>query len=302
MKEHLSSNQNEWLDKRRVLGIGASEAAIIMGVSRFKSPFQLWHEKLGLDVGDTANEQARRIGLLQEPTIAQLFAEEATPKRIIINPPPYTIYQSDTDEFMIATLDRLQTHPDYAINLPVELKTAHWNLKGDWQSEPPLEYMVQVQHQLAVTGAPMGSVAALVGGLTFLWCDIARDDEFIALLREQERLFWQSLMEQREPPIDGSVQTKKTLAKLYARDTGEIVVLPPEAIEWDNDLQAAKEKIKGYELQALTAENKLKAALKDASAGELPNGTIYTYKLQESKTYTVAAKAYRVLRRKGAKA
>lgn len=299
MKEIPCNDKATWLEQRRGLGIGASEAAVIMGVSRFKSPFQLWHEKLGLDAESDKDKEAREWGLLLEAPIATRFAQDADPKRIIIAPPPYTIFQSDDHPYMIATLDRLQRHPQYPDPLPLELKTAHWNLKGDWQSEPPLEYMVQVQHQLAVTNAPMGSVAALVGGMEFLWCDIERDEQFIALLTEQERRFWHSLIEHKEPPIDASQQTKATLAKLYARDTGEIVALPVEAIEWDNALAKVKADLETLGEKKDFYENQIRAALRDATAGELPNGVIYTYKRQETHGYVVAPKAFRVLRRKG---
>lgn len=300
MKEHFFKNEAEWLEGRRGLGIGASEAAMLMlPDARFGSPFKLWHEKLGLRVDEGRYKKEREFGLLFEPTIATLFERDAEPHRAVIGLPPHTIYQSDEYPYMIATLDRLQRHPDFADPLPLELKTAHWNLRGDWQSEPPVEYMVQVQHQLAVTGAKMGSVAALVGGVEFLWCDIERDEVFIDLLRKVEGQFWQSLIDKIEPAVDGSDHTRKTLAALYARDTGEIVALPPEAIEWDNERLALKEQIEKLEERAQEIDNKFKAAIKDASAAELPNGVIYTYKLQTAKEYTVASKTYRVMRRKG---
>lgn len=306
MNEILCTDEADWLATRRGLGIGASDAAVILGASRFKSPYQLWHEKLGLQVVSPEETEAQEWGKTLEEPIARKYERET--KRKVLKPPAWMILQDDTYPYMFCTLDRmlgtLPDRPEFSNqNIPLELKTAHWLLKGNWAEEPPLEYVIQVQHQAAVTGAPFVSIGALVGGSSFLWVDIARDDDFIAQLREMEGAFWASLKTGIPPPIDGTDATRATLKALYTRDIGTVVALGGEAIQWDNDLAAVKEKIKTtlapIKLEETRLENLLIAAIGNASAGTMPNGVVYTYKTTKRGSYTVAETEYRSLRRKG---
>lgn len=302
----LCKDEAEWLETRRTLGIGASDAAAILGVSRFKSPYQLWHEKLGLQVVSEEETEAQEWGKTLERPIVKKY--ERKTKRTVEKPNRFLILQDEQFPYMFCTLDGLITscpdRPEVGTRrIPLEVKTAHWLLKGNWKEEPPVEYVVQVQHQAAVTGAPFVSIGALVGGSEFLWCDIERDDEFIAQLRQLERDFWESLKAGIPPPIDGTASTRATLKALYARDIGTVVGLGGEAIQWDNDLIAVKKQIDEakapLEKEKARLENLFIAAIGHATAGTLPNGTVYTYRTTDRGAYTVAPTSYRSLKRKG---
>ena len=71
MKTVTYANRSEWLEARRG-GIGGSDAATLLGVSKFSSPYKLWAEKTGRDIGDFDNPYMRR-GRALEPVIADLF-------------------------------------------------------------------------------------------------------------------------------------------------------------------------------------------------------------------------------------
>ncbi len=43
----MKQNTNDWLAWRRK-GLGASDAPIVLGLSEYKTPFQLWQNKLNL--------------------------------------------------------------------------------------------------------------------------------------------------------------------------------------------------------------------------------------------------------------
>jgi hypothetical protein len=59
----------------------------------------------------------------------------------------------------------------------------------------------------------------------------------------------------------------------------------------------AKEDIKEAEARKLAAENLIKAAIGEASFGDLPDGARYSWKQQSRKECVVAASTFRVLRR-----
>ena len=62
----------------------------------------------------------------------------------------------------------------------VELKTAAFKKLHEWtDSEPPQAYWAQVQHQLYVTGFPIGWLFGLVGGRHLHVFRIERDEEFM---------------------------------------------------------------------------------------------------------------------------
>lgn len=300
MKEYTTSVREDWLKQRRITGIGASEAPIILGLSHFKSPFQLYHEKLGLEVESDAEVESREWGLALEDPIAARFEKET--KRMVYKPPVYTIYQNDEHPFMIATLDRWQ-HAEcdgVVVPSPLELKTAHWNIRSRWEEEPPIEYIVQVQHQMAVTGAPMASIAALIGGMEFLWCDVKRDDELIAQLIRLESEFWMQCIAQTPPPVDGSDETRATLKALYKKETGLVVPLPIEVLEWDSEMVAAKAIIDEQQKRLDLNKNRIINAIGSATAGQCSNGLMFTYKSQTRPATVSKESTFRVLRKKGA--
>lgn len=290
-------DETAWLDARRN-GIGASEAPMILGLSPFKSRLHLFAEKLELVEPDDTEREILYWGKTLEAPIAERYA--TVTGRKVQREAPYTLRRSRQHAFMVATLDAL-TWPEPQQIAPLEIKNVGAYRADDWHEEPPLHIQVQVQHQLAVTGYQRASIAALVGGNRLIWMDVTRNDRFIAALIEKETEFWQRLLAHDPPPVDGSESARDILRKLYPRETpGLVVNLPGEAVDWDTELQQVKKAGKDYEDKKLELENKIKAAIGEAEAGILPNGTSYTWKASERKGYVVEATVTRTLRRKEA--
>jgi predicted phage-related endonuclease len=66
-------SREEWLTARK-RGLGASDAACVLGMSRFRSAYSLAVDKLTNTVDATQDETAE-WGIRLEPAIAQKFAE-----------------------------------------------------------------------------------------------------------------------------------------------------------------------------------------------------------------------------------
>lgn len=321
----------DWIGARGT-GIGSSDAPVILGLSKWKSPVALYYEKRGLREPSHGESEYMEWGLALEPAI--IAGYERITKRRVADPTflfdhfapevRYTLAR-DTD------LPYLVASPDAAVQ-PIVDRSAEGGLdasahevaappvfgepgvlevknvdvsKGklwDEAQEPPIEYIVQVQHQLMVTGAQWGSIAALVGGNRFLWADVKRDDELIAMIRKLEVEFWTACLKGEAPPIDGSESTKDVLARLYPKDTGEVIQLPEEAFEWDRQSRLASKTMKEAKKQKQEADNKLRAAIGDATVGLLyPNGFLtYSWRYQKRKAHQVKESEFRVLRRHGA--
>ncbi len=301
MLQKATAARDAWLEARRS-GIGASDAAIILGVSKWKSPLQLFAEKTGLADVTEDEKDWLRWGHRLEPVIADAYEEETG--RTTYDPGDFEIQKSADAPWMIATLDRLVTGWSTDRHVPpveapgvLELKTTSAWRREDWKDEPPLAYQIQLQHQLAVTGHLWGSIAVLIGGQTFQWTDIRRNDLFIEQMMAAEERFWKRVQRREPPEPDSSVSTTKILHALYPKEENDAIDLPIEAVEWDKDRALAAEIIKTQEEIKRECENRLKAVIGNHAVGILPSGSRYTWKTSVRGGYTVAPTTTRILRR-----
>lgn len=288
--------------------IGASESAAILGVSHWKSALELFHEKLGTAPPNKGESFARDLGLLLEDPIAEMYRQKTG--RIVARPVDgeFIIAQHQTHPHMVATLDGVQVFKGDEADEDLrdrpgvlEIKTAAISKAAVWTHEAPIDYQVQVQHQLACTGVAQGSIVALVGGVMIRYSDIKRDQAFIDLLEAAVSEFWRRFELNDPPPPDGTEATKAFLKRLYAREEPTSIALPPEAIEWDAERERAKAEKKAAGEREQLAENRILSAIGANTQGVLPNGVVFTLKTQQRQAYTVQPTSFRVLRRKDGK-
>jgi putative phage-type endonuclease len=287
--------REEWLEARRQ-GIGGTDAAAILGVSPWKSPAELYAEKLGLVDLDNVDNEAAVWGLLLQPLLVQRYRRVTG--RMTVPEPLHTIRRSRAHPWMLASLDA--TIHEGGLVLPCEIKTTGAYRVEDWAEEPPVHVQVQVQHQLAVTGAPWASVAVLIGGQRFHWCDVQRDDRFIAAMIQAEQQFLERLRAKEPPAIDGSAACRELLAKLYPKEQpGLVVNLDERAEDIDISLIEANAELAKWKAVKELKENEIKALLGEAEMGVLPGGrVVYSLKTQTRKGYTVEPTSFRKLFRK----
>jgi putative phage-type endonuclease len=295
MVTHTPDARAAWHAQRRQ-GIGASDAAAILGVHPYQSLIGLWGEKTGrIQPDDLSGNEAVRFGTLLEPIVLSELAERTG--RQVTPWPQDQVVISEDHPWLRCTPDASQVDADRGQGL-VEAKTANLFAGRDWSDEPPLHYQVQLQHQMAVTGDAWGTLCALIGGQRFVWFDCDRNQSFIDTLLEQEERFWWHVTHDTQPEAEGSVACTDALRRLYPDDNGEVIELPAEAAHWDGRLRAIKDAIKDLESEKRTLENQLKAAIGEATVGVLPDGSEYSYRTQSRKEHVVAASTFRVLRRK----
>lgn len=209
----------EWIEARQH-GVGASEAAAALGLSRWDSPYSLWARKCGLVPPKDAT-LPMRMGTYLEPFIATLYeAETGIPLRRVNR-----LLRSKSHPFLLASLDRRR--PDGEL---VEIK---WTERGDGYGEPgtdeiPDDVLCQVVQQMAVSGAPAVHVAVLRGGRFATYGPIRRDPEAEAALVERVAAFWRHVETRTAPPFTGSTADLDAIAARYPTDDGSIVMVGPE--------------------------------------------------------------------------
>jgi len=262
------TEREEWLELRR-RGIGGSDAPIVLGLSRYKSPVGLWLEKTGQIIQEEAGEYAY-WGQQLEDIVAREFMLRTGMRVRQDNKMRSSIEHS----FMIANLDRIIVGKHEGL----ECKTTSAYRKDDWEDDNiPDAYYVQCQHYMAVTGYKTWHIACLIGGNTFVHKAIARDDEFITRLIEVEREFWEHVVNNTMPAIDGSDACNDALKSLYPASNGKVVALPALAESYINQYESAKRDEDAVIKRKKAAQQLLEEMLGENEIGQI-NGRIVSWK------------------------
>lgn len=140
----------EWLEGRRG-GLGASDCGIVLGVSNFKTPLQLWREKIGavetkeisgnerIDFGNRAEEPLRAMFRLMHPEYELSFE-------------PYLIVrQTGRYSFLTCTPDGELVERETGRRGIYESKTATCLTRADWdkwRGKVPDLYYAQICEQM----------------------------------------------------------------------------------------------------------------------------------------------------------
>lgn len=288
-------DRDEWLRARRT-GIGASEIAVVLGLSRWKSALELYVQKTGqAEPEDISDEEPVLWGTVLEGVVAEQYGTRRyAGRRVRLSG---ELLRSVEHPWALATLDAWCEHPEHG-EIPLEIKTTGAHKAEEWAEGPPEPYLAQLHQQMLVTGAPAGSIACLIGGQRLVWCDVERDETLIRRIVYAGRDFW-FRVEQRQPPEpDASESAKRAIAALFPADAGTTITLPGEMRELDERLCELKERRRELDAEITRAENAIKLAIGPNARGVLPGGDVaYSWITQERRAYTVEAMKARVLRR-----
>lgn len=298
----VHSAREQWLLRRREL-VTASDAAAILGLDHYRSPLSVYAEKRGLV--ETEETAIMRWGRGVEGAIANAYAEETGRETLDLGGNEIKIHpdlpwlgatldrQTDGSEAFPAPLDRA---PALA-PAPLEIKAVSSLKKDQWVEDPPLQFQIQLQIQMACTSASWGSLCALLGGLSIAWKDILRHDEFLAGALPKLEEFWLRVKRGDPPEADAKPGTSDAVRALWPTDDGLAIALPQEAMALVEAWEDAKVLEKAGKVSIADAENKLRVLMCSATAGLLPDGTSLSLKTTERKGYTVEPTTYRTLRR-----
>lgn len=276
--------------KERVNYIGGSDAAAVMGMSRWTTPIQLWSEKAGVVAPeDISGKFPVRFGTKAEDIVAEFFEEETGLK---VKKVKETIYHK-THKFIAVNLDRRVVGEDAF----VELKTSNARKKHEWEGdEIPKEYLIQCQHGLMVTGFAHCYIGVVFGNEEFVWKKIERDDEFIALLEKREVEFWQNFVVPKVMPKQVMAEDTDVLNKIYPYQVeGSEKRLGDEAAVIAQQRQALLQDKAMVVSEIDRCDAQLKAMMGEFETGRAGQYKI-TYKHWSKKEYMVKASEGRTLR------
>lgn len=271
----------QWLEERRK-GIGGSDVAAIMGLSPYKTAYQVYQEKRK-EVTSWEGNEATDWGKRMEPAIRQWYSDQTgrcvrLPEKIITN---------EKYPFMLASLDGFTDDPR-----GVEIKTSRspkgWGEPGT--NEIPDYYMLQVQHYMVVTAFPVFDVPVSIGGSSPVLYEVPADKELHELIIEAEAAFWQRVLDGNPPDPVTYADAIQRYGRIGA--AGAVAASQSDVIDW-SDLTVIRKKMQ--DLEATEEEIKARLIISLGDKGDTlinaDGSSLITYKLANGRK-TFDAKAF----------
>jgi putative phage-type endonuclease len=286
--------EEEWLILRD-RGLGGSDAGTVIGVNKYKSPYSLWAEKLGLVERQSAGDAAKWGHRLERVT-AEAYAEDYN-QAVVAWP---VILVSKENPFMFANIDFLIVDPSdefpagqvtdwQTIEVPqnvrsiLEVKTSGIASPGtahQWSNNSiPESYALQTVHYGIVTGVTSIVFAALLPPMGLQVRYLEWDEELAENLIIAEQMFWDLVESGEAPAVDGSNATEATQQAMYPRHQ------EGKSFEGGDSLAALWQEFNAAKAEADMADAKRKALraqvvqlVGDAEYATVNGATILTYK------------------------
>lgn len=200
-------NRIEWL-KLRKSGIGASDAAAILGMNPWKSNIQLWQEKTGeVEAEDISDKAVVKYGNDAEPLLRELFKLDFPEYDVKYD--EFKMFHNEKYPFIFATLDGWMEGDRNGV---LEIKTTEilnplmWD---KWKDGIPQNYYIQCLHQLLATGFDFAILKAQIKfgfeevKLSTRHYFIEREEviEDMEYLLEAEIKFWDMVQKKVKPAL-----------------------------------------------------------------------------------------------------
>ena len=253
-----TASREDWKELRSHY-IGGSDAAAVVSLNSFSSPYALWAEKTGRVPGFAGN-LATEVGTYLEDFVAQKFASETGKKVRRVN---QSIFNSDYP-WAIANIDRDIIGEDAGLEIKT---TGELNLKRFKNGEYPPNYYCQCVHYMAVTGKQRWYLAVLIGNREFRWFTIERDEDEISALMSAEKDFWELVKNDTPPAPDGAEATSDTISAMFPDSDDSTADLTGYRGEL-GEYMALKKQIKELTKQLDGIANTIKALMGASSRGE----------------------------------
>ena len=262
----------EWL-KERQKGIGSSDVAAILGlIPQWKTPLDVYIEKTSPEPIQSLENRKMTVGKKIESFIAKLFCDETGYKVMKRN----DIVWHKEIPYLFASLDRVIQKPiDKNTSGVLEIKNTTSQTADKWEDGISDYYMVQIQHQLDVTGYEWGYFAVLVDGWDLRNIPVYPDKELIEIKNERLAKFWLDHVEKRIPP---EPITESDIKRLYPKSIEGGVNLSDENYQKLLELKIIKEKIKELENKENEITTQLKLILGQYDTGIYNNEVVITWK------------------------
>lgn len=285
-------NRDQFLQGRKK-GIGGSDVAAILGLSPYKSPYQLWLDKTGRSEKKDSQNESAHFGNLLEDVVAKEFSRRTGMK--VQRVKDQLSLESQGDSWAIGNIDRAIINPEISGNVRLkegvlttdmilECKTASEYMSKlfgeDGSDHIPDYYLTQCLWYLKLTGAKVCYLAALIGGNKFRMYRIERDEDLIESIFKQVKAFWFNHVVADVPPDPTCFDD--VLHRWSTHIVGKQVEADFEHIKLGEELVAVQSRQKADKAREDEIKLKIVSTMQDAEMMISQGKTLFTYKEQSS--------------------
>jgi putative phage-type endonuclease len=264
-----SSLTPEQVAQRRTY-IGGSDAAAVLGVDPYRTPLDIYQVKIGEKEANPPNAAMKR-GIVLEPIARRLYAELTGRKVRHLRQRIHPAYP-----FIGCLVDgEIVGGGDQRGRGVLEIKCPGvWAFAKIKREGLPLSYIVQMQHNLNVTGFRWGSFVLFSADLwELIHFDVARDEELLQAITLKEIDFWLNHVQVRVPPSPITDTTPELMAALARAEglAGNAKLIVRNDGEWAEGARMyleAKEIAETGEHLLETAKERLKELMGEKGAVE----------------------------------
>jgi putative phage-type endonuclease len=265
-------NRTEWLEVRRKT-IGASDAPIILGISPWSSPHDIWISKMGMDA--TEETQAMRLGHYLQSGVAMEALHQIGGSIL------------SEEDFAVHPNGWASATPDYVIrqdddNVILEIKCTH---EKSWDTVPE-HYLLQVHWQCWVHGIDRAYIAVLHGSSQVKVYELQIDlfsDWFIDSVAHVKAWFDNHVSLAEEPALTS--KRNEDLKAAIRAASGTSVDLSEEIIDKMRRIAQIKRETTPATDELSALEREVKEAIGTAEVGLYQGKTVVTYKETVSKRF-----------------
>jgi len=196
-------NQDSSVDRTKY--IGGSDIGAILGLSRFKTPLEIWMEKTGKEL-KRVDSLPLRFGSFAEEFVASEYSH-STGFELLHDEsahihPDHSFMSAHIDRFVLG--DKLGNDSVKRPSRILECKTANPFASSEWgevgSDEVPMSYLCQCVWYMAITGLEQCDLAVLFGNSDFRIYEIARDKALEEIVIQKAITFWDDYVLKDTPP------------------------------------------------------------------------------------------------------
>lgn len=250
--------------KLRRLGVGGSDVPALFGLSAYKTAYDIYLEKLGLDEHDEPEEEtledyARKArGNFLEPFVCHMWEKKSGQKLKAKGKIPTIIHSKYP--FMRVNVDGILQ--DGAI---LEAKSTSVFCMKDW-GEPgtgqiPKAHVIQVAYNSMTSNAPY-AIVGVTSDAGCLFYKYTRNHQLEDVIEKKVAHFWNEHVLKKIPPEPMAMSDIKHLYPETVQDSAKVLI-DEIKFHWENYVNT-KEHIKDLEKQADSAKLEIMKFMEDS--------------------------------------
>lgn len=272
-------SKEHWL-KLRSEDITSTDCAVLFGLSKYKTLYELWHEKKEGHISSFEETERMKWGSRLEPVIAAGVAED-----LGLTVKPLKEYHRHDQIRAGSSFDFITTD-----NQILEIKNVDSLVyRNEWtDDEAPPHIELQVQHQMLVYGNSNAIICALIGGNELRTINRKADPDIQKLIIKKINEFWQSIDNNKPPEPEWSADAGYIISRHSFAEPGtvletdemlDLVLKYKKTTELLKKIESKKEEIKAKIMVQMGTYEKAKGEKYSISAGMIGESEVsYTRK------------------------